>query len=179
QFTGRVMAKGIEDTAFYNYNRLVSMNEVGGEPGRSGAFDGLQEFHAHNCRRQSAWPHTLNATSTHDTKRSEDVRARINVLSEVPSVWARSVRKWAKMNAHLRRDGVPDVNEELLLYQTLFGMWPLDDRELPSVSERLRQYQEKAVREAKTHSSWIAPNVAYESALLGFGDAVLQNLQFW
>jgi (1->4)-alpha-D-glucan 1-alpha-D-glucosylmutase len=178
QFTGRVMAKGIEDTAFYNYNRLVSMNEVGGEPGRPGDFDGLQEFHARNCRQLSAWPNTLNATSTHDTKRSEDVRARINVLSEVPKLWARSVRRWAKMNAQFRRDGIPDINEELLLYQTLLGMWPLDDRDLPSVSERLRQYLEKAVREAKTHSNWIAPNVAYESALLGFGEAVLQNQQF-
>jgi (1->4)-alpha-D-glucan 1-alpha-D-glucosylmutase len=177
QFTGRVMAKGVEDTSFYIYNRLISMNEVGGDPGRSDV-DGLQEFHRRNGRQQSQWPHTLTATSTHDTKRSEDVRARINVLSEVPVLWARSVRKWSKMNAPLRRGEIPHPNEEMLLYQTLAGMWPLDEREIPSVSERLRQNLEKAAREAKTYSSWIAPNAEYEQALLGFGDAVLKNAEF-
>jgi (1->4)-alpha-D-glucan 1-alpha-D-glucosylmutase len=178
QFTGRVMAKGVEDTAFYNYNRLVSLNEVGGNPGRGGDFDSLEEFHQRNCRQHRHWPHTLNATSTHDTKRSEDVRARINVLSEVSSLWARQVRRWSKMNAHLRRDGIPHPNEELLLYQTLIGMWPLNEENLPAVRERLRQYLEKAAREAKTHTSWIAPNAAYEEALLTFGDAVLSHADF-
>jgi (1->4)-alpha-D-glucan 1-alpha-D-glucosylmutase len=178
QFTGRVMAKGVEDTAFYNYNRLVSLNEVGGDPGRSGDFDGLQEFHARNSDQQRRWPHTLNASSTHDTKRSEDVRARINVLSEIPSLWTRQVRRWSKMNAHLRRDDVPHPNEELLLYQTLIGMWPLDEEELPAVRERLRLYLEKAAREAKTYTSWIAPNATYEENLLAFGDAVLNHQQF-
>src|SRR5207247_3807076 len=130
QFTGRVMAKGVEDTAFYNYNRLVSLNDVGGEPGRRGDFDPLAELHAHNARRQRAWPHTLNATSTHDTKRSEDVRARINVLSEMPAAWARQVRRWSRMTAHLRPGGVPAPNEELLLYQTLGGAWRLDESRL-------------------------------------------------
>jgi len=87
------MAKGVEDTAFYNYNRLVSLNEVGGEPGRGGAFDGLEEFHRRNEQQERDWPDTLNATSTHDTKRSEDVRARINVIAEMPELWARHVRK--------------------------------------------------------------------------------------
>ncbi|HEY8131038.1 MAG TPA: malto-oligosyltrehalose synthase, partial [Thermoanaerobaculia bacterium] len=177
QFTGRVMAKGVEDTALYNYNRLISLNDVGGDPGRDD-FDGLREFHEQNRRRQEQWPDTLNATSTHDTKRSEDVRARINVLSEIPELWARQVRRWSKMNAHLRRDGIPHPNEELMLYQTLIGMWPLNDEELPVIRERLRLYLEKAAREAKKHTSWIAPNAAYEEALLGFGEAVLNNPEF-
>jgi (1->4)-alpha-D-glucan 1-alpha-D-glucosylmutase len=178
QFTGRVMAKGVEDTAFYNYNRLVSLNEVGGEPGRGGDFDGLGEFHARNARQQQDWPHTLIATSTHDTKRSEDVRARINVLSEMPEAWTRAVRKWSQMNAPLRDGAAPDANEELLLYQTLIGMWPLEQEELPSVRDRLKQYLEKAAREAKTHTSWIAPNAEYERSLLAFADAVLSNQPF-
>ena len=171
QFTGRVMAKGVEDTAFYNYNRLVSLNDVGGHPGRGGDFDPIAELHAHNAQRQRAWPHTMNATSTHDTKRSEDVRARINVLSEMPAAWARQVRKWSRMTAPLRRDGVPQPNEELSLYQTLVGAWPLDEA-------RLRQYVEKAAREAKKHTSWIAPNPEYERALLDHASALLQHEEF-
>jgi len=178
QFTGRVMAKGVEDTAFYNYNRLISLNEVGGNPGRDAGFDPIAEFHARNVRCAGEWPHTLNATSTHDTKRSEDVRARINVLSEIPALWTRQVRKWSKMNAPLRTDGIPHPNEELLLYQTLAGMWPVDEEELPSIGDRLRQFLEKAAREAKTHTSWIAPNAAYEQALLRFGAAVIGEAAF-
>ena len=177
QFTGRVMAKGVEDTAFYQYNRLVSLNEVGGEPGRED-FDGLAEFHARNSVQQWHWPHTLNATSTHDTKRSEDVRARIHVLSEIPELWAREVRRWSKMNAPLRSEGIPHPNEELLIYQTLAGMWPLDSEEHATVPERLQQYVEKAAREAKTHTSWIAPNAAYEQALRGFAGAIFGNAPF-
>ena len=177
QFTGRVMAKGVEDTAFYNYNRLISLNEVGGDPGRRD-FDGLREFHDRNHNQQQRWPNALNATSTHDTKRSEDARARINVLSEIPQVWTRQVRRWSKMNAPFRRDGIPHPNEELLLYQTLIGMWPLNDEELPIVRDRLRQFLEKAAREAKTYTSWIAPNIAYEEALLAFGDSVLSHHDF-
>ncbi|HEV2720658.1 MAG TPA: malto-oligosyltrehalose synthase [Thermoanaerobaculia bacterium] len=171
QFTGRVMAKGVEDTSFYNYNRLVSLNDVGGNPGRGSDFDPLAEFHAHNVRRQRAWPHTLNATSTHDTKRSEDVRARINVLSEMPAAWTRQVRRWSRMTAAMRRGGVPHPNEELLLYQTLVGAWPLDEA-------RLKQYVEKAAREAKTNTSWIALNEEYERALLDFAGALLQCQSF-
>ncbi|HEY3055637.1 MAG TPA: malto-oligosyltrehalose synthase, partial [Thermoanaerobaculia bacterium] len=178
QFTGRVMAKGVEDTSFYNYNRLISLNEVGGEPGREGDFDPVEEFHRRNERVQRDWPDTLNATSTHDTKRSEDVRARINVLSELADSWQRDVRRWSEMNAPLRRDGTPDPNEELLLYQTLLGMWPVDEEELETVEDRLRQFLEKAAREAKTHSSWITPNVEYEKKLIDFGSAALANLDF-
>ena len=177
QFTGRVMAKGVEDTAFYNYNRLVSLNEVGGDPGRA-VFDGLAEFHARNAAQAQAWPHTLNATSTHDTKRSEDVRARIHVLSEIPALWEREVRKWSKLNAPLRQGGIPHPNEELLLYQTIVGMWPLAEEERATVPDRLEQYMEKAAREAKTHTSWIASNAEYERALLGFTRAILQNDAF-
>jgi (1->4)-alpha-D-glucan 1-alpha-D-glucosylmutase len=177
QFTGRVMAKGVEDTAFYAYNRLVSLNEVGGSPGREG-FDGLAELHRLNARRAAEWPHTLNATSTHDTKRSEDVRARLAVLSELPDLWAREVRRWSRLNGALRRDGIPHPNEELLIDQTLVGMWPLDDADLPSVRARLRLYLEKAAREAKVHTSWIAPNAAYEEALLAFADGALSHDAF-
>jgi (1->4)-alpha-D-glucan 1-alpha-D-glucosylmutase len=178
QFTGRVMAKGVEDTSFYVYNRLLSLNEVGGGPGRSGEFDGLIEFHSRNQRLQRDWPDTMNATSTHDTKRSEDVRARINVISEVPDLWIRQVRKWSKMNGAFRQDGIPHPNEELLVYQTLLGMWPLEEEEMAGVPERLRQYLEKAAREAKSHTSWIAPNTSYEEALFSFASAVLQNAEF-
>jgi (1->4)-alpha-D-glucan 1-alpha-D-glucosylmutase len=178
QFTGRVMAKGVEDTAFYNYNRLLSMNEVGGEPGRSGDFDPVEELHERNRRIAARWPHTMNATSTHDTKRSEDVRARQHVLSEMPDVWQRELRRWARANAPLRRDGVPHPNEELMIYQTLLGMWPLDDAEKAGVPDRLRAFLEKAAREAKTHSSWLTPDLDYEKALQDFAVAILGNEAF-
>jgi len=186
QFTGRVMAKGVEDTAFYNYNRLVSLNEVGGEPGRgsdpSTSFEPVAEFHARNERIARDWPHTMNATSTHDTKRSEDVRTRIDVLSEIPDTWRRELRRWTRINAPLKRKGVPHPvphpNEELLVYQTLLGMWPLDDAEAESVPERLAQFLEKASREAKTHSSWLAPDLEYEGALKGFGASILGYAPF-
>jgi (1->4)-alpha-D-glucan 1-alpha-D-glucosylmutase len=171
QFTGRVMAKGVEDTAFYNYNRLISLNEVGGEPGRGVQFDPVAELHARNEEIARAWPNTMNATSTHDTKRSEDVRARIHVLSEMPDAWEREVRKWSRMNAPLKRDGVPHPNEELLIYQTLAGAWPLDEA-------RLHTFLEKAAREAKTHSSWIKVDDQYESALKEFASALLRHEPF-
>jgi (1->4)-alpha-D-glucan 1-alpha-D-glucosylmutase len=171
QFTGRVMAKGVEDTAFYNYNRLISLNEVGGEPGRGSDFDPVAELHARNEGMVRDWPHTMNATSTHDTKRSEDVRARISVLSEIPEQWERELKAWTRVNASLKRDGVPHPNEELLIYQTLLGAWPLN-------AERLCQYLEKAAREAKTHSSWIDVNADYEKALQDFAGAILENEPF-
>jgi len=166
QFTGRVMAKGVEDTAFYNYNRLISLNEVGGHPGRGRGFDPVQEFHQRNERIASDWPDTLNATSTHDTKRSEDVRARLNVISEMPEAWERQVRRWSVMTG-----GFQDVNMEYHVYQTLAGAWPLD-------RERLTQYLIKAAREAKTHTSWIAPNEDYERTLLDFASRLLGHEPF-
>jgi (1->4)-alpha-D-glucan 1-alpha-D-glucosylmutase len=164
----------VEDTAFYNYNRLVSLNEVGGDPGR-GDFDPVAELHARNARIARDWPQTMNATSTHDTKRAEDVRARINVLSEIPDEWQREVKRWTRMNAPLKRDGVPGANEELLIYQTLVGMWPLDDA---GITDRLAAFVEKAAREAKTHTSWLAPNLEYESALKGFAAGILDHPPF-
>lgn len=178
QFTGRVMAKGVEDTAFYNYNRLLSLNEVGGEPGRGGDFDPVRELHERNERIARNWPHTMNATSTHDTKRAEDVRARISVLSEVSDVWSREVRKWARVNASFKVDGAPDANEELMIYQTLAGMWPLEESERASVPDRLRQFLEKAAREAKTHSSWLDPDGDYEKALQDFATSILEHPPF-
>ncbi len=178
QFTGRVMAKGVEDTAFYNYNRLISLNDVGSDPGREGEFDPVAEFHRRNERIQRDWHDTLNATSTHDTKRSEDVRARINVLSEIADSWQRDAQRWSEMNTPLRRRDVPNPNEELLIYQTLLGMWPVDEEELDTVEDRFRQFLEKAAREAKTRTNWIAPNAEYEKSLLDFGSAILGNLEF-
>jgi (1->4)-alpha-D-glucan 1-alpha-D-glucosylmutase len=175
QFTGRVMAKGVEDTAFYNYARLISLNEVGGEPGLSGHADPVAMFHARNERIQRDWPQTMNATSTHDTKRSEDVRARINVLSEIAGEWSSLAEEWSTINAPL---GPPDRNMELLLYQTLLGMWPLDDDDLPTVRPRLLEYLEKASREAKTCTSWLDPNVEYENKLKQFAASILEHRPF-
>jgi len=178
QFSGPVMAKGVEDTAFYNDHRLISLNEVGSDPSRGADFDPIADLHARNETIARDWPHTLNTTSTHDTKRSEDLRARINVLSEIPEEWSREVRKWSRLNAPLKHNGIPHPNEELLLYQTLVGMWPLDKSEIPTVPDRLRAFLEKAAREAKTHSSWIDPNLTYERELLSFATAILDHEPF-
>ncbi len=178
QLTGPVMAKGVEDTAFYVYNRLVSLNEVGGSPDQFGLE--VTEFHRHNVNRQRFWPHALIATSTHDSKRSEDVRARINVLSEIPEEWRRCVRKWSLINRRKRVgvDGsyVPDPNDEYLLYQTLIGVWPpegADDAGYQTLSGRIKDYMIKAIREAKVNTSWINPRTTYENGLKQFIDAIL------
>jgi (1->4)-alpha-D-glucan 1-alpha-D-glucosylmutase len=168
QLTGPVTAKGYEDTALYRYARLISLNEVGGDPARFGTS--LAEFHGAMAARQREHPYGLSATSTHDTKRSEDVRARINVLSEIPHVWRQHVLRWQRLNRRHRTtvDGrpVPGPNEEYFLYQTLVGAWPIS-------GDRLRAYLLKAVREAKVHTSWVNANPRYEEALLAFIDAVL------
>jgi (1->4)-alpha-D-glucan 1-alpha-D-glucosylmutase len=179
QLTGPVMAKGVEDTAFYVYNRLVSLNEVGGMPDRFGTP--LETFHGQNRERMKFWPQALITTATHDTKRSEDVRARINVLSEMPREWGDRVRAWARMNRKKKTviDGVeaPDRNEEYLLYQTLVGAWPIGPKE-GNVSadfiRRMKEYMLKASREAKVNTSWINPNREYEDALLAFIDVILR-----
>ena len=178
QITGPVMAKGVEDTAFYVYNRLVSLNEVGGTPDRFGTP--LETFHGQNIERMKSWPHALIATSTHDTKRSEDVRARINVLSEIPEEWRRHLALWRRINRKKRLlvDGqfAPDRNEEYLFYQTLVGAWPLgemDEGGYGAFRERIRGYMLKAIREAKVNTSWINPNAIYEDAVMIFVDAVL------
>ena len=177
QTTGPVTAKGVEDTAFYVYNRLVSLNEVGGDPGRYG--EPLATFHEKNGRRLERWPESLVCTSTHDTKRGEDVRARISVLSEVPAAWAAHARQWRMINRRSKPlvDGqvAPDRNDEYLFYQTLVGIWAAEADEAASTAliERLLGYMEKATKEAKRRTSWINPNAGYDQALRDFVSRVL------
>jgi (1->4)-alpha-D-glucan 1-alpha-D-glucosylmutase len=177
QFTGAVMAKGLEDTALYLHNPLISLNDVGRGCEEPDLSAGIERFHRHNRRTLRLWPHTMNATSTHDTKRSEDVRARIDVLSELPRAWARSLHRWSRMNRDKKRllngRAVPDPNEEVLLYQALLGTWPLQAEEVPPLQERIKTYVIKAAREAKVHTSWLHPNEAYEEALASFVEACL------
>jgi (1->4)-alpha-D-glucan 1-alpha-D-glucosylmutase len=177
QFTGAVMAKGFEDTVLYNYNCLVSLNEVGcnlDNPGLS-----VEDFHKWNADRMKHWPHSLNATSTHDTKRSEDVRARISVLSEIPDEWEEHLNKWWEYNtpkkSKLGELMFPEKNTEILLYQTLIGAWPLFAEDVPEFKERLKAYMIKAAREAKAITGWIKINQEYEDTLLGFIDSILED----
>jgi (1->4)-alpha-D-glucan 1-alpha-D-glucosylmutase len=169
QLTGPVMAKGVEDTTFYSYNRLVSLNEVGGDPGRIGLT--LDEFHRECVYKQERWPRAMLASSTHDTKRSEDVRARIHLLAEIPERWSDAVRRWAKLNEERRRGALPDRNAEYLFYQTLVGAWPIEP-------DRMAAYMEKASREAKMHTSWTEPNEAYDSALRSFVQTTMTDHGF-
>jgi (1->4)-alpha-D-glucan 1-alpha-D-glucosylmutase len=178
QVTSPVMAKGLEDTAFYIYNRLVSLNEVGGEPDQFGIT--VSAFHKLNAERAERWPHAMNSTSTHDTKRSEDVRARINVLSEIPDQWSAALEQWRTINrpkkAILEDRVAPDRNEEYLLYQTLLGAWPLEsmDRNAYRVfRERIAAYMLKATKEAKVNTSWINPNSEYDDAVQEFVHTIL------
>ncbi|MDD2903156.1 MAG: malto-oligosyltrehalose synthase [Syntrophales bacterium] len=175
QFTGPVMAKGLEDTALYVYNPLVSLNEVGTDF----LVVSPEDFHRFNRRRQETWPYTLNTTSTHDTKRSEDVRMRINALSEIPKEWEACLHRWSAWNQskkhYVHGLAVPDANEEYFLYQTLLGAWPLFEEEVPGFKERLKHYVVKAAREAKVHTRWIAPRPEHESALLAFVEAILDD----
>jgi (1->4)-alpha-D-glucan 1-alpha-D-glucosylmutase len=177
QFSGPVMAKGLEDTAAYRYNALLSINEVGGDPLRERPPLDLDEFHEFNRRRLEEWPNTMNATATHDTKRGEDVRARLNVLTEMPDEWERRLDLWMGWNASKKSSvegvTVPDANEETLVYQTLLGVWPNHSEEEAGVAARVKEFLSKALREAKLHSSWIAPNEAYENAAQEFVDRIL------
>jgi (1->4)-alpha-D-glucan 1-alpha-D-glucosylmutase len=180
QITGPVMAKGVEDTAFYVYNRLVSLNEVGGSPERFGIT--LEAFHGQNFERRKSRPQAMLTTSTHDTKRSEDVRARINVLSEIPEQWREGLSRWSRQNRKFKIivDGkpAPNRNEEYLLYQTLVGVWPFcnpDEDEFTEFRSRIKEYMLKAIREAKVHTSWISPNSPYEEAVISFIDSILKD----
>jgi (1->4)-alpha-D-glucan 1-alpha-D-glucosylmutase len=174
QFTSPVMAKGLEDTAFYRYNRLVSLNDVGSELHRFGTT--TSEFHLANQACLRSWPQTMLATSTHDSKRSEDVRARINVLSEISARWRLRVREWRRFNrSHkslVNGRPAPSPNDEYLLYQILLGAWPLDPlrdtNERRSFCERIENYMLKAIREAKQNTSWINRNTEYETAVSSF-----------
>jgi (1->4)-alpha-D-glucan 1-alpha-D-glucosylmutase len=172
QITSPVTAKGYEDTALYRFNRLVSLNEVGADPSRFGTS--VTEFHTAMDERQRTYPHGLSATSTHDTKRGEDVRARINVLSEIPDEWRRRVSVWQKLNRSHRTtvdaQPTPGANTEYLIYQTLVGAWPIG-------IERFRAYLLKAIHEAKSHTSWINPNTRYNDAITRFAEAILDPVR--
>lgn len=183
QFTGPIMAKGLEDTAFYIYNRLVALNEVGGEP----HFFGLtvDAFHQRNQRRQRDWPASMLATSTHDTKRGEDVRARMLAISEIPQLWGRSLQKWRAANRRFKKQinemEAPDAGEEYLLYQTLLGIWPVNvegsaastvDKEFVG---RVEAYMAKALKEAKLNTSWIQPNENWDNAVREFVAQILES----
>lgn len=182
QVTGPVMAKGLEDTAFYIYNRLISLNEVGGEPQHFGVS--VAEFHRANQERQERWPHTMLTTSTHDTKRSEDVRTRIDVLSELPQEWKSALTRWSKLNRRHKTNvegrDAPDRNEEYLLYQTLLGSWPAGgatpwtEPDHASYVERIQAYMQKALKEAKVNTSWVNPNQAWDEAVQRFVARVLE-----
>jgi (1->4)-alpha-D-glucan 1-alpha-D-glucosylmutase len=173
QFTGPVMAKGVEDTAYYGYNRLSGMNEVGGDPGSNGVS--VAEFHDYSAKMQATHPLTMTALATHDTKRSDDVRARLAVLSEIPSRFGSAIQRWARMNGAFRRKSVagpmPDPNTEYLYYQTLIGAWPV-------TVERAQGYMLKAVREAKMQTTWVANNKEFEDALMEFVARTLAHEPF-
>ena len=176
QVSGPVMAKGLEDTTFYVYNRLVALNEVGGEPGRFGMS--VADFHARCAERLRRCPHTMLATSTHDTKRSEDARARIAAISELPDEWRKNLAKWSKANARFKTevDGqmAPSANEEYLLYQALAGAWPLDESMRAGLAGRIQEFMVKALKEAKENSSWVEPVEEWENAAREFVAAILE-----
>ncbi len=182
QCTSPIAAKGVEDTAFYQYHRLVALNEVGGEPGDFGTT--VETFHRQNAARLAEFPHSMLATSTHDTKRSEDVRARLAALSELPREWTQCLRRWHTVNrkhrAEVDGEPAPDRNEEALLYQTLLGSWPLaplDSTTRPVYVQRIQDYMLKALHEAKVNSSWIEPNEAWDKAVRDFVARILDPAQ--
>jgi (1->4)-alpha-D-glucan 1-alpha-D-glucosylmutase len=182
QYSGPVMAKGLEDTAFYRYTRFIALNEVGGDPQRFGVTTAA--FHKANAERARNWPNALLATSTHDTKRGEDARARLAVLSDMPEEWVRHAQSWSRLLRARRGDvegnAAPDRNDEYMLYQLLVATWPvelLDYESDPSIlqiyADRIQSALQKSVREAKVHSSWSAPNAEYEDAVKSFAAAAL------
>jgi (1->4)-alpha-D-glucan 1-alpha-D-glucosylmutase len=182
QLTGPIMAKSVEDTVFYTYNRLASLNEVGGSPERFG--ESVAAFHRQNGERLERWPHALLTTSTHDTKRSEDMRARLNVLSELLGEWPTALERWAQMNSRKKTvvedQPAPDRNDEYLLYQTLLGAWPeepLSGETLRQFRGRIADYMRKATKEAKIHTSWINPNQEYDDAVYRFVERLLPDAE--
>lgn len=169
QFTSPVMAKGVEDTAFYCFNRMLGLNEVGGASAANGLT--IEEFHAYCARKQWGHPHTMTTLSTHDTKRSEDVRARLAVITEIPAQWKTTIGRWSRMNAPLRARNYPDRNTEYYLYQTLVGAWPIS-------KERVIAHMEKATREAKQMTSWTQQNKEFEDALRSFIERLFDSQSF-
>jgi (1->4)-alpha-D-glucan 1-alpha-D-glucosylmutase len=184
QLTGPLMAKGFEDTMLYVYNRLLSLNDVGGNPEKFGIS--VKEFHDYNIRKARSQPHSMNATSTHDTKRGEDVRARLNVLSEIPGLWEINIKKWSKFNRRKKKAvkgmAVPDKNDEYFLYQTMAAAMPFADKEHDQFLPRLKDYVIKAVREAKVYTAWLKPDTDYEENYLAFIDKITKPVSrniFW
>ncbi len=177
QITGPLMAKGLEDTFFYCYNRLLSLNEVGGHPDRFGTT--IEEFHHFNRERLRSCPASLSATATHDTKRGEDARARLNVLSEIPSEWASEIEKWEGINKAAKKTvhgkPVPDRNDEYFFYQTLLASYPAEQQDLKEYQARIQEYLLKAVREAKVFTGWLTPDTAYEEAFTEFAETLLSD----
>jgi (1->4)-alpha-D-glucan 1-alpha-D-glucosylmutase len=169
QLTGPVMAKGVEDTTFYCYDRMLALNEVGCDPALFGTSP--QDFHEACIISQRDWPLSMLGTSTHDTKRAEDVRCRIALLSEMPEVWAEHVRLWSGHNAPAWQGRVPDRSAEHLLYQTLVGAWPIE-------AERIEKYMLKACREAKTGTTWMTPDPDYEARILEFSKTIVSDEKF-
>jgi (1->4)-alpha-D-glucan 1-alpha-D-glucosylmutase len=169
QFTSPVMAKGVEDTAFYCFNRMIGLNEVGGAPERNGIS--LDEFHAYCAKVQAEHPKTMSTLSTHDTKRSDDARARLAVLTEAPGRWRAALNKWSRSNRQYKTGNFPDRNTEYFLYQTLIGSWPI-------TTERMTAYMEKAAREAKQQTSWTQQNKEFEDALKSFIERILDSPEF-
>jgi (1->4)-alpha-D-glucan 1-alpha-D-glucosylmutase len=169
QFTSPVMAKGVEDTAFYCFNRLIGLNEVGGAPGRNGLT--IAEFHDYCAKMLATHPQTMTTLSTHDTKRGEDVRARLAAIAEIPGRWRTAVNRWSHANAPFRTGKFPDLNTEYFLYQTLVGAWPI-------AKDRLIAYMEKATREAKQQTSWTQHNKEFEEALRNFIERILESRTF-
>ncbi|MBW4465641.1 MAG: malto-oligosyltrehalose synthase [Pegethrix bostrychoides GSE-TBD4-15B] len=176
QYTGPLMAKGVEDTALYIYYRLLSLNEVGGDPARFGVS--LDEFHQFNRARQADWPYAMSTTSTHDTKRGEDVRARLNVLSEIPERWQQQVERWSQINERhktsFKFNRYPDRNDEYALYQTIVGTLPFASS-LAGFTERIKDFMLKAIREAKVYTTWLSNNPVYEDACSKFIEAILND----
>ncbi|NJK86430.1 MAG: 4-alpha-glucanotransferase, partial [Bacteroidales bacterium] len=177
QFTGPLMAKGVEDTAMYYYNSFIARNEVGDSPESMGMS--VEEFHLEMQNRQKNWPMTMNATSTHDTKRGEDVRARLNVISEIPGEWMENVEKWMEINKQFKTvvngSDSPTVNEEYFIYQTLAGTFPFNQQADEGFINRLEEYLLKSLREAKTDTNWVDPDEAHEKAVLHFTRSILNH----
>lgn len=176
QFSGPLMAKGVEDTLMYTYNRFIAHNEVGDQPSSFGIS--VNDFHKAMIERQQQWPYSLNATSTHDTKRGEDARARLNVLTDIPDTWFNKVTEWQKLNAAIK--GIVDANDEYFIYQSLVGSYPFPGESENDFENRMNDYLQKALREAKTHSNWTEPSEEYETAVKNFiGKLLNKDTPFW
>jgi malto-oligosyltrehalose synthase/4-alpha-glucanotransferase len=175
QFSGPLMAKGLEDTLMYNFNRFIALNEVGDSPGKFG-YD-IDTYHSKMKWRQQQWPYSLNTTATHDTKRGEDVRARLNVLSEIAPEWLAQVEEWMQVNAPLKEKGFPDPNTEYFIYQALVGHYPMPGDDAADFKDRMHEFLQKSLREGKVHSDWTAPNEANEKAAKNFTAKLVDEQQ--